>query len=427
MFTDIFPDLLRGTTSIIFLMLLLPILSKHKLKPWHGFWMMVIVLVLNAGVFSQLYITRNYTGAVYYSLAFYVVIICGIKLLLKDALFQWLFSSVTVLNAYAIIVIASFYLCYLFPHPEYANTIIRIILFLATILFFKRWLRPLYLEVSENWGAFLLPISSLLIGYLYILLSLGDVELSMSLHIHYFYLLTIITIMSYIAILFSLKSLRANFLLRAENIKSQANALLLKSEIAAYETTLNLAKQTKHDIRHHNAIIAEYLNGEDLDGAKSYLSLYDQSIQDHTYRAFSKNPTANAVFRIYERRARQHDIEFLIQAQADHHLKPMESEMGIILSNIFENAFYATKECQMVPRYIHYTSTVLNESLLIEIKNSFEGVIDYEHGLPKTTKKDGGTGLKSVMRMVEKHHGMFQIHQDHQVFSVQIIFPIQNP
>lgn len=425
MFIDIFPDLLRGTTSIIFLLILLPILSKNELKLKQNFWMIGIVLGLNVGVFSQLYITRNYTGAVYYSLAFYVVIIVGIKLILKDALFQWLFSSVTVLIAYAIIVIASFYLCYLFPRPEYANTIIRIILFLGTIIFFKRWLRPLYLEVSENWGAFLLPISGILIGYLYILLSLGDVERSMTLYIHYFYILTMITIMSYVAILFSLKTLRGNFLLREENIKSHANARLLKSEIEAYESTLNLAKQTKHDIRHHNAIIAEYLNSQDLEGAKSYLSLYEESIQDNLYKVFSKNPTANAVFRIYERRARKHNIEFWIQAQADRYLSQLDSDIGSILSNLFENALIATKQCQHSPKYIHYTSTLQNERLLIEIKNSFDGVLHFENGLPKTTKNDGGTGLRSVIRMVEKHQGMFRIQQEDQVCSVQIIFPIQ--
>ena len=427
MWIDILPDLLRGSTSTVCLLILLPILSRKKLKPLITWILIPSIMLIDLLICAQLYMTRNYTVVLYYSLAFYVVFIVGLKLLLKDSWLQWLFNSVTVLNTYAIIVIASFYLCYLFPQPAYANIVIRLVLFSSAIVFFKKILRPLYLEVSENWGAFLLPTSGILVGYLYILTALDDVESSMNQHTGYFYLLILITLLTYSAILLSLKSLRGKFLLREENIRRQANEWLLKSEIASYESTVITAKQIRHDIRHHNAIIAEYLNSEDLKGALDYLALYESNLQEQPIKNYSKHPTTNAVFRLFERRARQKGIKFSIQAEADHYYHSDGADVGIMLSNLLENALSACQKCQLVEKSIVYRSTLQNGSLLVEIENSFEGNLEFENGLPKTTKPGGGTGLKSVVRMVENYPGMITIQQGINRVIVQMIFPIETP
>lgn len=425
MWTAILPDLLRGSTSTLCLLILLPILSRNKLKPMITWVILPLIVIIISLISAHFYTSRNYTAVLYLSLLIYVVFIVLLKIILKDTWFQWLFNSVTVLNTYAIIVIVSFYACYLFPHPGYANTIIRLVLFMLAIIAFKRVLRPLYLEVSENWGAFLLPTTGILIGYLYILTALEDVESSMNQHTVYFYLLTLITLLTYTAILFSLKSLKGKFLLREENIRRQSNEWLLKSEIAAYESTVVAAKQTRHDIRHHNAIIAEYLNSLDVKGALDYLALYESNLQEHTIKNYSKHPTTNAVFRLFERRARQKGISFNVHAEADHYYHSDGADIGILLSNLLENAMTACQTCHTIPKFISYRSTLQNGCLLVEIENSFEGDLVLEQGLPRTTKMGGGTGLKSVVRMVEHYPGMFSIQQTENRVIVQLIFPTE--
>lgn len=424
MFLEILPDLLRGSTTVICLLLILPVLSKNKLKTKTHILLIIFAVVLISSLSARLYLSKHYTGVVYYSLFFYVVIIIGFKFILKEKLFQWLFNCVTVLNVYAIIVIISYFLAFMLPYPQYAITIIRLILFGLVTLLFKKFLRPLYLEVSENWAAFLLPTSGILVSYLYILLSLGDVESSMHENLNYFYFLTLITALTYVAIIFSLKSLRVKFLLREENIKRQANEELLRSEIVSYESTVISAKQTRHDIRHHNSILIEYLNNSDIEGAKDYLKLYDDRLKDSAIRDFSKNPIANAVFRIYDRRSREENIEFLVQSEADVMLNDHLPDIGIVLSNIFENALDACKECEFKHRYIHYTSKVKNDSILIEITNSVTVERIFENGFPQTTKKGGGTGLMSVKSIINKYNGMLDLRQDKNEFITLIVIPI---
>ncbi|MDZ4196623.1 MAG: GHKL domain-containing protein [Candidatus Izemoplasmatales bacterium] len=425
MFIDILPDLLRGTTSTICLLLLLPVLSKGRLKTKNHIFIVIFVSTVISAISIPLYLAKNYTGVVYYSLFFYVLIIIGLKILLKETLYQWLFNSVTVLNIYAIVVIISYFISYLFPYQQYANTLIRLFLFALTFICFKQLIRPLYLEVSENWGAFLLPITGILINYIYILLSLGDVQSSMNENVIYFCFLTIVTAFTYIAIIASLKSLRVKFLLREENIKRRANEELLMSEIVSYESTVQSAKQTRHDIRHHNSILGEYLQSGDMDGAKNYLQLYDDNIQESSLKEFSKNPIANAVFRVYERRAREYKIDFVIQSQADALLSNQFSDIGSVLSNIFENALESCKQCLTQEKYIYYSSIEQNGCILIEIKNSVEGDLTFINGIPVTTKSGGGTGLLSVKSIIEKQQGMLAFSQEKNFFFTRIILPLQ--
>lgn len=421
---EILPDLLRGGTTTICLLILLPILSKTKLQRKYSYLLTATLSLIDLFICALFYTHKDYTGVLYYSLAFYLFAIVGLKFIYKDKVLQWLFNSVTVLNIYGMIVISSYFLAGLFPYPKYGNTIIRIIFFIITIFFFKKLLRPLFLEVSENWGAFLLPTTGILANYLYILLSLGDVEISMSKNIVFFCFITIVAILTYIAIIFSLKSLRVKFLFREENIKRQANEELLRSEITFYESIVNAAKQTRHDIRHHNSILVEYLNDGDIDGAKEYLTLYDDRIKETAIKNFSKNPITNAVFRIYYRRAREHHIDFVVNSEADHLLKDRLPDIGIVLSNIFENALTACKKCTFSHTYISYSSKIQKDSILIEIKNSVEGNLIFENGLPITTKEGGGTGLLSVKSIVEEHHGMLDVKQEHDEFFTLIILPI---
>lgn len=186
---------------------------------------------------------------------------------------------------------------------------------------------------------------------------------------------------------------------------------------------MNQAKQARHDIRHHNSILIEYLHDGDMESAMHYLKLYDDKIKEHVLKDYSKNPIANAVFRIYDRRSKEFHIEFMVQSEADYLINNQFPDLGIVLSNILENAFTAVRQCMFEKRFISYTSCVENGSILIEIRNSMEGFANFDNGLPQTTKHGGGTGLLSVKNSVEKYGGMVEFKQDRNEFITRIIFP----
>lgn len=423
MFLEILPDLLRGSTTNVCLIVLFFILSRPKYN--HKLYIVcaIIITVIDTLICSAFYLNKNYTGVVYYSLCLYVMMVVVGKFFFFDKILQWCFNCVTMLNVYAIVVVASYILGMLFPHPQYAVTVIRIVMFAVTITLFRIYLRPLYLEVSENWAAFLLPTAAILANYLYIMLSLGDVEASMSVNHVYFIILTLVTVFTYLAIILSLKNIKQKYALREENLKRKAHEEMLTDEIENYDNFLNAAKQNRHDIRHHNAILAEYLNNDDIAGAKAYLKQYDNSIIGGALKEFAKDPTANAVFRLYDRRAREQNIDFDVHSETEAGFPALHTDTVILLSNIFENALEACRQCSFTPKQICYSSTIKNGSVLIEIKNSVGSQLHFENGLPVTTKNGGGTGLLSVKNIVEKYNGMLEVGQEGNEFYTRIIFP----
>lgn len=422
MLLDILPDLLRGFVTSICLICLFPVLSKPKYKPTTYCLLALSVAIVDTFINALFYTNKNYTGVVYYSLSTYIIFAIGCKFLFRDTLLQWCFNCVTVLNIYAIIVLSSYYLSGVLPYQEYAITAVRVVMFVAAIMLLYKYMRPLYLEISENWAAFVLPTVGILISYLYVMLSLGNVTASMSNNFAYFCILTLVTILTYIAIIFSLKSLKQKYQLREENIIRKAHESLLKNEIVAYEGFVNVAKQNRHDIRHHNAIIAEYLNANDIKGAKAYLKSYDDSIVGNTLKEFSKNPTANAIFRLYDRRAKEQGISFEVCLEVEAELCYTHIDIGILLSNLLENAFEACQR-QDSP-YVMFFCKAKEGIGLIEVKNSAVLQQVFENGMPISTKSGGGTGLLSVKNIVQKNNGMLEVGQEGNEFVVRIVLPL---
>lgn len=76
-------------------------------------------------------------------------------------------------------------------------------------------------------------------------------------------------------------------------------------------------------------------------------------------------------------------------------------------------------------RIINFTTETDEACLRIEVRNSVAITIKFEEGLPITTKKDGGTGAKSIARIVEKNGGMFRFKQENNTFITQLILPLK--
>ena len=62
---------------------------------------------------------------------------------------------------------------------------------------------------------------------------------------------------------------------------------LLNNELEAERRIIDSAKRFRHDMRHHNNIIREYLYAGDLEGTKEYIRKYDSSLNGNCQDDFS--------------------------------------------------------------------------------------------------------------------------------------------
>jgi hypothetical protein len=98
-----------------------------------------------------------------------------------------------------------------------------------------------------------------------------------------------------------------------------------------------------------------------------------------------------------------------------------------IFGNALDNAIeYECKVKESDKRLIHVLLKRQHQFTMIQIENYFEGQLDYEDGLPSTTKKNKhlhGYGIKSIRHTAEKYGGTVQITEKNHWFKVTILIP----
>lgn len=141
-------------------------------------------------------------------------------------------------------------------------------------------------------------------------------------------------------------------------------------------------------------------------------------------REFSVNPVANAVMRIYERKAQSLCIDFAVFADIPATLPLTTSETGVLFSNLMENAVEACGQVEPSMRQIVLNVYNGEKGLKLELRNSICGTVQMVNGMPRSTKPGGGTGTKSICRIVKKYGGMLRFKQEKEQFITQIILPL---
>lgn len=208
-------------------------------------------------------------------------------------------------------------------------------------------------------------------------------------------------------------------------LESEAKGQLLAAEIESYQESLAAAKQTRHDLHHHNALIVEYLETGNTAGAMEYLRANDRTLVEARLAEFSQNPAANAVLRIYSRQAQAKDIVFSALADLPEGLPLEAPELGALLSNLLENAVEACAPVALHQRQIALSAQKDGQRLLLELRNSVSGTVLFEDGMPRSQKPGGGTGTKSILHITQKYGGMCQFKQEDGMFFTRIVLPLK--
>ena len=123
-----------------------------------------------------------------------------------------------------------------------------------------------------------------------------------------------------------------------------------------------------------------------------------------------------------ERHSEASGISFDAKAAIPEKLPLTDPELAIVLGNVLENAINA---CSSVRNpTISMKAVCRDDSLLIEICNSIAKPVQFEDGLPKSSRSDGGIGMKSVVSVLSDHGAMINFRQSNTIFTTQLIIPL---
>ena len=180
--------------------------------------------------------------------------------------------------------------------------------------------------------------------------------------------------------------------------------------------------QARHDLRHQLCQLAALAEEGNLEKIKAYLSGAVSRIPSLEMH-FCENRAADSVVGYYCALAKRENIPYSVQIDLPECLPVDEINLCLVLSNLLENALEASLRTAPARRRIKLTAYLHGNSLaLIQVENTYDGVIREKGGVFQSSKRKGdGVGLQSVRHIAEKSGGVNTVTYQDGLFCVKVM------
>lgn len=212
-----------------------------------------------------------------------------------------------------------------------------------------------------------------------------------------------------------------------ENQLIQMNHRLLERQLEILEESVESGRRIRHDVRHHNAVIAEYVRRGQEEELLHYLKEYDKETDRGMVEVICTNTAVNNILSAYTRKARNEQIRVILDVEIGRELTIPSIDLVAILANAYENAIYACMEVKKQSKerecFIHLMIKKKNHKLIISCRNTCRVETELKDGQPKT-EFTGGVGVSSIIKTAEKYEGEYDFKNDNGVFIFRLIMNI---
>lgn len=194
---------------------------------------------------------------------------------------------------------------------------------------------------------------------------------------------------------------------------------LLLAQLESYGQMEWDAKQTRHDIRHHNMVVMELARKQDCKGILTYLAEYEEREVEKTGRRFCGNYAVDSVLSAYLKKAEAAGISTETQIQAWETSRISDYDLVSILANVLENAVHGCLWAEG-ERRMKVCIWQKKSKLVIICSNSCGRDILFKDGIPKARGRDG-IGVQSILRAAGKYEGNVDFSAEGGVFTCRVI------
>lgn len=204
---------------------------------------------------------------------------------------------------------------------------------------------------------------------------------------------------------------------------------ILQNQYIQYKQSresIDVVNRKYHDLKHQIAVLRAE---QDPQRRMDFLDGMEEEIR--TYEAQNKtgNSVLDTVLTGKSLYCARHGVE--LTCVADGARLDFMDVMDIcsLFGNMLDNAI----ECELTiqdrkKRLIHLAVYAKKDFLVIQCGNYCEQRLEFQDGLPVSTKGDGayhGFGVKSIRRAAEKYGGAMTIHNQDSWFEINIVIPLK--
>ena len=205
---------------------------------------------------------------------------------------------------------------------------------------------------------------------------------------------------------------------------------VLQNQYAQYKQSkesIELINYKYHDLKHQIAVLR---SEADPGKREEFLDKMEADIKKYENQNKTGNKVLDTVLTTKSLYCAKHNITFT--CVADGTLLDFMDVMDIcsIFGNALDNAITAVMKVTDPDKRVVSTKLIIQRDLMvIQVQNYYEGKLQFEKGLPLTTKKnkaDHGYGMKSIRYTAEKYNGTITVQTKNQIFMLQILIPVPN-
>ena len=409
---------------------------KYSIKRMIPLGIIAFLVCSGSAILATIYIHTQvlfYTAIGVIAIAFFVTVMFYAS---KDPWYKVTFEIITQANAFVIVMYIGDGFSSLAGGDDWVNAIVRAIIFTIICMFYHFYLRELYRSFVNTYqtisGWIILSVVSLafflmflsLIYFPRLIVQRAEPALS---HISMGFAITLyaLTYIGIIAIFHDFTSMEKE---REDARNNKIKMDYWQTQISAQDEIIAHTRKLKHDLRHHDNLLIEYIKNKDYDKALNYLEKHGAVVDQMNLKKYCSNYTVNCLLSSYIKKAETNGIKVSCLANIPSELNIDDLELASLYANLIENAIEACDRIQDETRqkFIKISTDYKDGQLKIQIVNSCNSNIVFDGEFPVSQKLNpSGLGTKSVAEVVRKHDGMvdFSLQSD-ATFRVRIIMAV---
>lgn len=219
-------------------------------------------------------------------------------------------------------------------------------------------------------------------------------------------------------------------IIKAYNAKYESELIQAQSKIqfehyAEINRKYEESRRVIHDIKKHLSVL-QSLNS--IEGNKK-AGEYREIIENEVDSLFSGFQCSNQILSIIMSQkimvAESEDIK--VNTEVEDIMFDFVSDIDItaIFANLWDNAIEACRKVKQPERFINIIIGRVNDFVVINFENVFDGVINEHDGkLLSTKEQHEGVGVSIIKSSVEKYRGTLVIEHNENIFKAKALIPL---
>lgn len=311
-----------------------------------------------------------------------------------------------------------------FGGNAWMDVLIRCIYFGVVVVLYCHYLRQPYLEILDymksrwKWMAFVALAGNILFLYCAVypeqvmIREFRDRMVSSG--------IGIILFATHMTMLKALFAMRSEMKAREEMAYSALNNAYLEREFAMIEERIGQADRVRHDARHHDMVIMEYARKGEIEELLHYMEAKEEADRLDIPVRFCENRTVNSILTVYAQRAGQAGIRMETEAQVGQNIGIKNVDFTAILGNALENALHGCLQSGESDMFIDVRMQMKGDKLTLLVKNSCNGNVAFENGIPKSGK-GSGIGIQSMLQSAQLYSGQTDFQCEGKEFVLRMV------